>query len=132
MTRKEKVKDAIRFSYQKYKREFDKRMEKGQIREGVERMNLKEYVGMYDQYAVLATGLKEMGKETPIHELIISDGSAVEEPAIRALQKILAEHGIKTGLDVVRDNQERYFKMIKQWYPDDEAYDMALSSHFGW
>lgn len=130
MTRKEK--DAIRFSYQKYKREFDKKMEKGQIREGVELMNLMEYEGMYNQYLVLADGLKGMGKETPIHELIISDSSTVEEPAIRALQRILAEHGIKTGLDVIRDNQPRYWKMIRKWYPDDEAYDMALSSHFGW
>lgn len=131
MTKKEK-KDAIRFSYQKYRREFDKRMEKGQIREGIVRMNLKEYEGMYNKYAVLATGLEDMGKETPIHELIISDSSAIEERVIRAIQRILAEHGIKTSLDVVRDNQARYFNMIKQWYPDDEAYDMALSSHFGW
>lgn len=130
MTKRER--DHIRFSFQKYKKGFEDKMKKGQIREGVEELNLEEYTSQYLIYMGLADAYAEQGQTIGIHELILSDSSTNEEPTVRALWKLLNERGIKTSLDVVRENTDRYFKVLRAYYPDDASYDDAMSDAFGW
>lgn len=131
MTKKEK--DALRFDFQKYKRDFNKKMEKGQIREGVELLNFEEYSAMRGQYMPYYTSLVAAGNDVSINELILSDSSKIEEPALKAVQKLLLQtEGRKVGLEVIRDNAAHYFEILRNKYPDDESYDMAISSNFEW
>ena len=56
----------------------------------------------------------------------------MEEPTIRGLQKILADHGVKVSLEVIKDNLSNYFKRARDFYPDNESYSLALSEAYGW
>ena len=131
MTKKEK--DALRFDFQKYKRDFNKKMKKGQIREGVELLNFEEYSAMRSEYMPYYTSLVSAGNDVSINELILSDSSKIEEPALKAVQKLLLQtEGRKVGLEVIRDKSAHYFEILRNKYPDDESYDMAISSNFEW
>lgn len=127
-----KQKDAIKFSFEKYKKAYEKAKERKNIREGAELLNFSEYIAMYGIYAELEDAIAEAGGDTKIHDLIVSDASVMEEPTIRGLQKILADHGVKVSLEVIKDNLSNYFKRARDFYPDNESYSLALSEAYGW
>ena len=108
-------------------------MKKGQIREGVELLNFEEYSAMRSEYMPYYTSLVSAGNDVSINELILSDSSKIEEPALKAVQKLLLQtEGRKVGLEVIRDKSAHYFEILRNKYPDDESYDMAISSNFEW
>jgi hypothetical protein len=127
-----KRKDAIKFSFEKYKKAYEKAKERNNIREGAELLNFSEYVVAYNLYEELEEAIAQEGGDVKIHDLIVSDASEIEEPTLRGLQRVLAYNGVKVSLEVIRDNQQRYFKTARSFYPDDESYDLALSEAFGW
>lgn len=118
----------------KYNFGFDAKEKKGQIREGVLKMNFDEFVSQYMTYGVLAENIIEQEGKASISasDLMLSDSSVYEEPLVRAIWRLLHEHNIKVALDVVRDNMTHYIKRLRAIYGDDDTYDMAISNAFGW
>ena len=91
-----------------------------------------EYEAQYLRHVALHDALAEQGTLIPVSIMVANESFDITEPKVKALYEVLLENGVEVDKDDLRADPTSYYRLARTFYNDNESYDAAMSSAYGW
>lgn len=121
----------IKNSYDSYRSQFKRAQKKGyKFREGIELMTFAEYIASYNEVDPAIQALRAEGYNISHSQFLMNESYEKRYEEANAFVQLLIENGVEVSYDEFQRDPAYYTKLLRSYYPDDDSYDMAVSTTF--